>query len=191
MKLVLLKSAWVGLMFFVAGCLSSPSEGQAKRGSKEGLTRDAKVALQELYSNVQLAKLLQPKVKAILVFPNVYRAGLMFGGQSGNGVALTPDGRAVDYLNITSASYGLQAGAQKYSYALFVMSDAAIEHIKMTRGWEIGTGPTVVLVDWGMASMTTTTTLNKDIYAFIFNQQGLMAGLGLVGSKVTRINPEP
>lgn len=191
MKMVLLKSVWVGLLLVGAGCASAPSEGQAQRGSKEGLTRDAKVALQELCANVQVAKLLQPKVKAILVFPNVYRAGFFFGGQSGNGVALAPDGRAVDYLNITSASYGLQAGAQKYSYALFLMSDVAIEHIKKTRGWEIGTGPTVVLVDRGMASTTTTTTLNKDIYAFIFNQQGLMAGLGLIGSKVTRINPEP
>jgi lipid-binding SYLF domain-containing protein len=191
MKIVLLKSVWVSLVFFVAGCVSSPSEGQAKRGSQEGLTRDAKVALEELYAHVQLAKLLQPHVKAILIFPNVYRAGLVFGGQSGNGVALTPDGRTVDYLNITSASYGLQAGAQKYSYALFLMSDVAIEHIKKTRGWEIGTGPTVVLVDRGLASTTTTTTLNKDVYAFIFNQQGLMAGLGLQGSKITRISPEP
>jgi lipid-binding SYLF domain-containing protein len=191
MKMVLLKSACMGLLMIFAGCSSTPSEGDVKKESQAGLTRDAKVALQELCANVQVAKLLQPTVKAILVFPNVYRAGFFFGGQSGNGVALAPDGRAVDYLNITSASYGLQAGAQKYSYALFLMSDAAIEHIKKTRGWEIGTGPTVVLVDRGMASTTTTTTLNKDVYAFIFNQQGLMAGLGLQGSKITRINPEP
>ena len=191
MKMVLLKSACMGLLMIFVGCSSTPSEGDVKKGSQAGLTRDAKVALQELCANVQVAKLLHPTVKAILIFPDVYRAGLIIGGQSGNGVAMTPDGHIVDYLNITSASYGMQAGAQKYSYALFVMSDAAIEYIKKTRGWEVGTGPTVVLVDQGFASMTTTTTLNKDIYAFIFNQQGIMGAVGLIGSKITRINPEP
>jgi lipid-binding SYLF domain-containing protein len=33
----------------------------------------------------------------------------------------------------------------------------------------------------------TTTTLQSDVYAFIFGQQGLMAGLGLQGQKITRL----
>jgi len=34
-----------------------------------------------------------------------------------------------------------------------------------------------------------TSTIRDDIYAFIFDQKGLMAGLGLQGSKITRMNP--
>jgi lipid-binding SYLF domain-containing protein len=191
MKLITAHFAVAGLLLATAGCMCFHSEDHALKVTQAGLTRDGTATLQALYAQVPLAKQLQPKVKAILVFPNVYKAGFLFGGHSGNGVALTADGRAVDYLNITSASYGLQLGAQKFSYALFLMSDVAIEHIKKTGGWEIGMGPTVVFVDKGAARTTTTTTLNKDVYAFIFNQQGLMAGLGLQGSKITRINPEP
>ena len=49
-------------------------------------------------------------------------------------------------------------------------------------------GPSVVIVDEGFAKTLTTTTLQNDVYAFIFDQKGLMAGIGLQGSKITRIN---
>ena len=55
-------------------------------------------------------------------------------------------------------------------------------------GWEIGTGPSIVVVDEGIARSTTTTTAQSDIYAFFFSQEGLMAGLGLQGTKITKIN---
>jgi lipid-binding SYLF domain-containing protein len=44
-------------------------------------------------------------------------------------------------------------------------------------------------MDKGAAKSLTTTTGRSDVYAFIFGQQGLMAGLGLQGSKITKINP--
>ena len=87
-----------------------------------------------------------------------------------------------------AASYGLQAGVQKYGYALFLMNQKAVEWVNNTRGWEIGTGPSVVIVDKGMARSFTTDTLHSGIYAFTFDQQGLMAGLGLQGSKIMRID---
>jgi lipid-binding SYLF domain-containing protein len=46
-----------------------------------------------------------------------------------------------------------------------------------------------VIVDSGKARSLTTTTLQSDIYGFIFSQKGLMAGLGLQGSKITKLNP--
>jgi hypothetical protein len=51
-------------------------------------------------------------------------------------------------------------------------------------------GPNIVVVDEGMAKSLTTTTAKDDIYAFFFGQKGLMAGLGLQGSKITQIHPE-
>ena len=42
-----------------------------------------------------------------------------------------------------------------------------------------------------MARTMTTTTAKDDIHAFIFGQKGLMAGLGIQGSKITRIQPKP
>jgi len=73
---------------------------------------------------------------------------------------------------------------------MFFMNDKALQQIDKAEGFEVGVGPTVVVVDEGMAKTSTTTTMQDDIYAFIFGQKGLMAGLGLQGNKITKINPK-
>ena len=98
-------------------------------------------------------------------------------------------GKTVGYYNSAAASYGLQVGAQAFGYALFFMTDSAFEHIDKTAGWEIGTGPSIVFIDKGTAKSLTSGTLTNDIYAIIFDQKGLMAGIGIQGSKITRIHP--
>jgi len=97
-------------------------------------------------------------------------------------------GKTAGRYRTVAASYGLQAGVQKYGYALFFMNQKAVDWINNTRGWEIGTGPSVVIVDKGMARSFTTDTMHSGIYAFTFDQRGLMAGLGIQGSKITRID---
>nr|WP_283938350.1 YSC84-related protein [Sphingomonas brevis] len=104
----------------------------------------------------------------------------------GEGV-LFVKGKAVGYYKIGAASFGLQAGGQSFSYALFLMNDKALTYLKKSDGWAIGSGPSVVVVDKGAAMSTTSTTIAKDVYAMPFGQKGLMAGLGLEGSKITRI----
>ena len=87
-----------------------------------------------------------------------------------------------------AASYGLQVGVQKFGYALFLMNDKALTYLDKSDGWEIGVGPSIV-VDQGKAKTMTSTTLRDDVYAFIFSQKGLMAGLGIQGSKITKTSP--
>jgi lipid-binding SYLF domain-containing protein len=86
-----------------------------------------------------------------------------------------------------AGSYGLQAGVQKFGYALFLMNDNALQYLNKSDGWELGVGPSIVIVDKGKAKSLTTMTLKDDVYAFIFDQKGLMAGLGIQGSKITRL----
>jgi len=192
MKRVVSGLTVAGLLFVAGGCKSSSSDVKLpRRATQAEINQKAATALQELYRSMPFAKTLVPKVKAILVFPQVYKAGLFFGGQYGNGVALSPAGIPLGYFNISAASYGLQAGGQQFSYALFVMTDEAIEYMKKTEGWEVGVGPSVVLVDEGIAKTLTTTTAKEGVYAFVFGHKGLMAGIGIQGSKITRINPEP
>ena len=111
----------------------------------------------------------------------------MFGGQMGDGVLLKK-GRPVGYYNSVAASYGLQAGVQVFGYALFFMNDDALAYLDQSDGWEIGVGPSIVVVDAGMGKSITSTTLTHDVYAFIFDQKGLMVGLGIQGSKITRLS---
>ena len=117
------------------------------------------------------------------------KAGLGIGGQFGEG-ALFKGGKAIAFYNTTGVSTGLQAGAQQFGYALFFMNANAVAQLDKTEGFEVGVGPSVVVMDEGKAKSTTTTTMKDDIYAFIFGQKGLMAGLGVQGNKITKINPK-
>jgi len=78
---------------------------------------------------------------------------------------------------------------QAFGYVLFLMDDRALAYLDKSNGWEIGVGPSVVILDKGVASSLTTTTLKDNVYAIIFDQKGLMAGIGIQGSKITRIHP--
>jgi lipid-binding SYLF domain-containing protein len=84
-------------------------------------------------------------------------------------------------------SYGLQAGLQKYGYALFLMTQEAVDWLQNSKGWEFGVGPTIVVVDAGAGKNLSTTTLQSENYAFFFGQKGLMAGMGLQGTKISEM----
>jgi len=150
------------------------------------LDGQAATALKLLSSNNGAAAAISRQAKAVLVFPNVVKAGLVFGGSYGEGV-LSSNGKVMGYYNTVTASWGLQAGAQSYGYVLFLMNDKAVDYLEKSKGWEIGVGPTVVLVNEGIASNVSTTTLKDDAYAFIFDQQGLMASLSIEGTKISRL----
>ena len=150
------------------------------------LERDAHKAYQKLVATVPAAKSLSSTAAGILVFPKITKAGFVVGGQTGDGV-LFRGGKAVGYYNTSGASYGMQAGAQQYGYAMFVMNEKALNSLTANEGFEVGVGPSIVVMDEGMGKTTTNKTATEDIYAFIFSQKGLMAGLGLQGNKITRM----
>lgn len=165
------------------------SPGVAIAASAAEIDKDVDIALQKLYASTPAAKELSKVAKGILVFPDVIKGGLIIGAQYGAG-ALRKDGKTAGYYKTVAASYGLQAGAQSFGYALFFMTDSGLEYLEKSKGWEIGVGPSVVVADEGLARSLTTTTAKEDVYAFFFSQKGLMAGLGLQGSKISRITPD-
>jgi lipid-binding SYLF domain-containing protein len=151
----------------------------------QDIDQEARRALASLTAKVDAAKALAAKANAILVFPEVKKAGFGIGGQHGDGI-LIKNGKTVAHYQTTGASFGLQAGAQTYGYALFFMNEKALQQLDKADGFEVGVGPSVVVVDEGMARSATTTTMNQDIYAFIFGQKGLMAGLGIQGNRIKK-----
>jgi len=171
----------------VAASHLNPVAGSAVVATAAQLNADGQAALSRLYAQSSRATRYAKDARAILVFPKIVKAGLLIGGQGGEGV-LFVDGRPAGYYKIHAISYGLQAGGQSFSYALFLMNEAAVRYLDKSDGWAIGSGPSVVVVDKGAAKSTTSTTVAKDVYAFPFGQKGLMAGLGLEGSKISRIN---
>lgn len=178
---LLFSMAFVVLSLASAGLINSASAATAA-----DLDKDSQQALQMLYKADPLAQTLSRTAKAVLVFPNIVKAGLVFGGSYGEGELLI--GSKVDgYYNSVTGSWGLQAGAQSYAYAVFLMTDKALQYVRDTKGWEVGVGPTVVVVDQGVAKNLSSSSLQHDAYAFVFDQQGLMAGISIEGTKISLI----
>ncbi|HEU5048524.1 MAG TPA: YSC84-related protein [Rickettsiales bacterium] len=183
--LVLVIGAFIVIGAFLVVSGGMPDDAHAK--TADDLNTDADQALHMLESTNPLAAKVAKHAKAVLIFPNIVKAGLVFGGAYGEGVL--KQGTKVDsYYNSVTASWGLQAGAQSYGYVVFLMNDKAVHYVHQTHGWEVGVGPTVVVVNEGVAKNLSSSTLKNDAYAFIFDQQGLMASVSIEGTKISRIH---
>ena len=174
------------IMISVTAYFVMPAPAQAASASE--IDRNATQALTTLYKNTPGAKALADKSKAILIFPSIVKGGFIVAGQYGDG-ALRKRGKTVGYYRSLAASYGFQAGVQSFGYVLFFMDDESVKYLDKSDGWELGTGPSLVVLDEGFGKNFSTTTLQKGVYAFIFSQKGLMAGIALQGSKITKITP--
>ena len=176
------------LVFALAAAMVlKPIGDEAAAASDDPLEANAEYALQMLYETSPSAEEMGKNAKAILVFPEVVKIGFMFAGGFGEGV-LIKDGKVQGHYNTTSGSYGFQAGAHRYGYAVFLMTDDAVNYLDRSKGWEIGAGPSITMIDHGRAKKITSTTINTDAYAVIFGQRGLMAGVGIEGSRITPID---
>ncbi|WP_205623675.1 lipid-binding SYLF domain-containing protein [Desulfogranum japonicum] len=166
--------------------LGTPQAGFS--ATAEQIDSEVELAMNILTSTIPAAKKMAPDAKGILIFPSIIKGGLIIGGQYGEGALQVP-GKTTKYYKTVSASYGLQIGAQTFGYALFFMDEKSLGYLQQSKGWEIGVGPSVVLVDEGLAKSMSSTTVQDGIYAFFFSQKGLMAGLGIQGSKISQYTP--
>jgi lipid-binding SYLF domain-containing protein len=175
----------IPMLLAAIACSTNPT---VANGGDPELEAQARQALQQLFDSTPKAMDIQYKAKAVVVFPSIVKAGLLIGAQGGKGVMFAPNGKVLGYYRARGLSYGLQAGAQTYSEAMFFMTDTAITELTSGSGLSVGVGPSVVVVDAGVAKSMTTETLKSDVYAFIFGQQGLMAGLGLQGQRIVKFD---
>jgi lipid-binding SYLF domain-containing protein len=189
-KVAFKDSLWLAATLAIATIMvTTLSAGLALAASASEIDRNATQALYTLYNTTPGAKALGDKAKAILIFPKIVKGGFLVAGQFGDG-ALRRKGRTVGYYRSVAASYGLQAGVQSFGYVLFFMDEASLQYLKKSEGWELGSGPSLVVLDKGFGKNVSTTTMQKGVYAFIFNQKGLMGGIGIQGSKITKIHPD-
>jgi lipid-binding SYLF domain-containing protein len=175
--------------FLVTIFFSATLPQAASAASAYDINRQVDAALSALYAGNPAAVELSRTAKGILVFPSVTKAGFIFGGEIGVR-ALREGAQTVGYYSVAAASYGLQIGIQNFGYALFLMDDNSLSFLNNQGGWQLGVGPSIVVMDQGMARSLTTATELQGVYAFIFDQQGLMAGMGLQGSKITPYTPD-
>lgn len=184
--------ASVATLALIPGCATNDPVTQTNtaNASASKIARDSRAALDSLYAQNPAARAIGQKAKGVLVFPSILKGGFVVGAQAGNGAMIRNTGDIGGFYQTTAASYGFQAGVQEFGYALFLMNDEAFRNLNSSGGWDVGSSPSLVVVDKGAAANLSVATLDKGTYAFIFNQRGLMGGIGLQGSKITRIYPK-
>ncbi|MCW1916934.1 YSC84-related protein [Luteolibacter sp. GHJ8] len=171
-------------------CAHEPvTQANASNASGAKIAADSRAALQDLYAKNAAARRLGKQASGVLVFPHILKGGFVVGAEGGNGALLGADGSVRGYYQTAAASYGLQAGVEKFGYALFLMDSKEVANLNQAAGWSVGTSPSLVVVDRGLSAELTTKTVDRGTYAFIFDQRGLMGGVSLKGSKITRIKP--
>ncbi|MGZ3635035.1 MAG: lipid-binding SYLF domain-containing protein [Syntrophales bacterium] len=144
------------------------------------------VALDRFGREVNGAQEFLKAAKGVLIIANVVQAGLIVGGEYGEG-ALRIDGKTVDYYNMVTASVGFQIGAQRKDIILIFIDEGALKKFRSSDNWQAGVDGTVTVVNVGAEGSADTTKINQPILGFVFGQKGLMAGATVEGSKFTRL----
>jgi len=145
------------------------------------------VALERFNKEIKGSKELLTIAKGVLVFPSVYKAGFVVGGEYGEG-ALRIGGKTVDYYNTVAGSFGLQIGAQAKTIIIVFIQQAALDKFRKSEGWKAGVDGSVALINVGAGGSLDTENIKDPIVGFVFGQKGLMANLTLEGTKITRMN---
>ncbi|KVD33406.1 YSC84-related protein [Burkholderia ubonensis] len=174
----------------LAGCTTTPDKSlpaAASASKRESIDASVNATLSRLYSTVPGSRELVAKSRGILVFPNVLQAGLIVGGQSGNG-ALRVGGSTIGYYNTSSLSVGLQAGAQSKAIVFLFMTQDALDSFRKTDGWSAGADASVAVVKVGANGAVDTNTATAPVQVLVLTNAGLMGDLSVNGTKVTKLN---
>ncbi len=174
----------VVFMAFLSG-IGMASNALARSAEEIDIAVDG--ALEEFKKQVPGGEEFLSKATGYLVFPKITKAGLGIGGEYGEG-ALRAGGKTVDYYNIASASFGLQIGAQQYSIVMVFLEEEAMTKFRESKGWEAGVDGSVAVAKWGAGEDINTKTFKDPIVAFVYGNKGLMAGISIEGSKITKLD---
>ena len=170
---------------FILLCLSAPFAAHASTAAE--IDASVNAALDRLKTEIPGSASVLAEAKGVLVFAGVIKAGFVIAGEGGEG-ALRIGGKTTGYYSIFSGSIGFQAGGQKRDIIMVFLDAEALKQFQASSGWKAGVDGSVTLIDVGAGGTIDTATLNKPIVAFMVGQKGLMAGVSLDGSKISKLD---
>jgi lipid-binding SYLF domain-containing protein len=177
----------------IAGCTttspqpeSSASTAQVNQAKRNQIDAEVNGALDRLYQQEPGSRQIMQQAKGVLVFPSVFKAGFVVGGEYGEG-ALRVGGRTIDYYSASAGSFGLQAGAQEKAIYLLFMTDQALAQFRQSSGWEVGADANVALVNRGASGSVSTETLQRPVVGYVLVGSGLMVDVSLSGTKISKL----
>ena len=177
------------LTILLSVCLSMILSTSTFAAKKKVLDARIDEAIEEFYENTSAGEKLAKDAEAMLVFPNVHKAGIGVGGEYGEG-ALIINGKKVAYYSTASASIGFQLGVQSRKQVILFLEKDALNSFRNSDGWEVGVDGSVAIANIGAGGEIDTKTLNEPVVGFVFGNKGLMYNLSLEGSKMTKIDKE-
>lgn len=157
-----------------------------RHAQRESIDANVNATLTRLYATVPGSRELVSKARGVLVFPSVIQAGLLVGGQSGDG-ALQVGGHTVGYYNTSSLSVGLQAGAQSKAVVFLFMTRDALDTFRNSNGWSADANASVAVLKVGANGMLDTSAVTAPVEVIVMTNSGLMGDVSLGGTKITRL----
>ncbi len=139
-----------------------------------------------LKNQVEGSEAFLKQAAGVLIFPDIVKVGFGLGGEYGEGVLLV-DGKPDGYYSTAGASFGLQLGAEFKSELIVFMTEEALRDFRARRGFEVGVDGHVAMVAPGSVGKMLAGDLDEEVVGFVLTNEGLMANLTLVGSKITRL----
>jgi len=185
---VMLLVAVLGCTALTACTTTSSSDRESRLSQREQLDQDVQQTLDRLYRSVPESRSLAQQAKGVLVFPGVLGASFIVGASHGDG-SLLMDGTKAGYYTTTSGSIGFQAGAQSQAVIYMLMTEKALNRVRSDNGWSIGASAGVAVADIGANGQLTNDTANKEVVAFVMNNQGIQGGVSLNGAKISKVSP--
>lgn len=179
-------SAMIGALLLATGCTTTGPGSGDPAARRQSIDSSADSALSNLYQQIAGSQQLVGNAKGVLVFPSVLKAGFVLGGSQGDGV-LRKGGKTVSFHRTTGGSFGLQAGAQSTAVFLLFMTDNALARFEASEGWSAGVDATVTLISVGATAQVTTDTAKQPVIGYVLSNRGLMAGVTLNGTRITRL----
>ncbi|MFL9858659.1 YSC84-related protein [Paraburkholderia madseniana] len=171
----------------LTGCTTtSASKASDNAGKRQSINAGVDATLARLYTTVNGSHELVSKARGVLVFPSVIQAGFWIGGQYGEG-ALRVGGQTAGYYSTAGGSFGLQIGGQSKSIVYLFMTQDALDRFRNSEGWAVGADATVAVAKVGANGNIDTSTATAPVQAFVLTNAGLMAGVSLEGTKITRL----
>ena len=169
-----------------AGLVSAPAQADS---GPQAVVDHALGTLQDLRGDKEFGNALHlvSRAHAILIAPQIFKAGFFFGGEGGRAVlmarGLNGSWSNPAFYTVASGSFGLQIGAQESEMIMFIMSSRAL-HALMANKFEIGANAGIAVATLGSTvAGATTTNAGADIIVWA-SSSGAYAGISLAGTLV-------
>ncbi|MDR3096560.1 MAG: hypothetical protein LBV73_05730 [Paraburkholderia sp.] len=173
----------------LAGCSTTgntPATAQTNESRRQSIDASVDGTMSRLFQTVPGSRELVSKARGVLVFPSVVQAGVVVGGEHGDG-ALRVGGSTVGYYSTTGASVGATLGMQSKAVVYLFMTQDALDKFRNSNGWSVGGDASVAIVKVGANGSVDTTTATKPVEVFVLTNSGLIGDLSLGTTKISRL----